>query len=157
MVQAGLASDARVVFSIGPAPPPQAAKAFVRVLFGLGGSQPSVTAVLQHSKAQSGTIEFLNAGATAARQVTYLIVGGDGRMMNRGQVGDIQPGDSVAVPLPVVTWLGDHVTCVWTCLDDAARAHTWSYDGRHKRFKRGRRPTEDECFRIMYPDANRLG
>lgn len=127
----------------------------MRVLFGLGGSQPSVTAVLQRSGAGPATIEFFNAGATAARQVVYFLMGGEGRATNRGQVGDIQPGDSVAVPLHV-TWFGDEVECVWTCRDDAGRAHAWSYDGRHKRFKRGRRPTEDECFRLMYPDSNWL-
>lgn len=132
-----------------PAPPPQAAQSLVRSLWRRGGGRPNVSAVFVSHSGQP-TIEFVNVGSGPASVVRYFLMGDDAAT-DQGAVGNLQPGESQTVQIGIAV-TGDAIECAWTCRDAAGRLHVWSYDGPHKRLKKGSLASDVDCFRMMYPD-----
>jgi hypothetical protein len=115
----------------GPlSPPPQAARAFVRWLFGRRRGGPEVTATLVDDR-----LELFNGGGDVAVGLRYATEAGS------HAVGNLEPGQAVDVRVEVA----EPFRCVWTCTDGKGRRRVWSYDGRHRRLRGDADP-----YRLMY-------
>ena len=125
-----------------PAPPPQAAKAFVRQWWGLGRQRPLIVATLL---ASGETLEFVNEGGPADGLVC-LARGRD--RMRELTIGSLGPGESRSVSIEPTT--GERFECVWMCSDARGRTHVGSYDGRHRRLKRMEHLALEDVFRELY-------
>jgi hypothetical protein len=131
-----------------PPPPPQAARAFVKQIFGLRGAGPRVSAtVLDEPGLHASAIEFLNEGHEANGVRCLLRSDAGWQELN---VGNLAPGTSATVQLhdPV----GGSLKCVWTAFDAQGRLHLWTYEGKHKRLRRGHRVDLSTALEQMYPD-----
>ena len=138
-----------VVF--GPQPmPPQGARALIRALFRRDAGGPSVSCVLYEPHPGANELEFTNEGSEPAVGLRYVLARSDGSL-TRADVGSLPPGDEVAVPLGVVA---EPFRTVWICTDRRQRLHVWSYDGKHKRFGKGRGGDDRDCFAAMYPTGS---
>jgi hypothetical protein len=128
--------------------PPQGAKALVALLLPRGRGGLNVSAALVEEAPGESELEFTNAGGETAVDLRYVLADATG-VLSGGSVGQLAPGVSTTVALRVALAAGA-VDCVWMCADSKLRLHVWSYDGRHKRLKKRRLSTEQECFRLMY-------
>ena len=132
-----------------PAPPPQAARAFVRQLFRGGGGKPAVVAtLLDDPDSHQSSLEFLNEGGPAEEVV--CIAKADGRMQQVA-VGGLGPGEAKSVGLGAPA--KSDFQCVWACSDASGRMHIWSYNGQHRRLKRRQRVALQDVFREKYATA----
>lgn len=127
-----------------PAPPPQAAKAFVRQWWGLVPQRPVITATLLES---DGSLEFVNEGGLAEGLVC-LALGANG--MHELAIGSLGPGESKSVQVEPPA--EGPFECVWMCSDARGRTHVGSYDGRHRRLKRREQLVLEDVFRELYGD-----
>jgi hypothetical protein len=129
-------------------PPPQAVRAFVKQIFGLRAAGPRVSAtVLDEPGIHASAIEFLNEGDEANGVRCLLRSDAGSQELN---VGNLAPGTSTTVQLhnPV----GGSLACVWTAFDAQGRLHLWSYEGKHKRLRRGRKVDLATALERMYRD-----
>jgi hypothetical protein len=125
-----------------PAPPPQAAKAFVRQWWGLGRQRPVIVATLLDS---DDSLEFVNEGGPA-EGLACLALGANG--MQELAIGSLGPGESKSASIePPAT---GPFECVWACSDTRGRTHVGSYDGRHRRLKRREHLVLEDVFRELY-------
>jgi hypothetical protein len=134
---------------LGPSQiPPQGAKALIAGLLRRGGGALNVSASLVEETPGESELEFTNGGGETAVDLRYVLADAAGAL-SAGSVGQLAPGASttVAVRVEVASGAAD---CVWMCADSKQRLHVWSYDGRHKRLRKRRAPTGEECFRLMY-------
>ena len=125
-----------------PAPPPQAAKAFVRQWWGLVRQRPAITATLLDSNA---SLEFVNEGGPAEGLVC-LALGANG--MQELTIGGLGPGESKSVSVEPPA--EGPFECVWGCSDVRGRTYVGSYDGRHRRLKRREHLPLEDVFRELY-------
>jgi hypothetical protein len=133
--------------SLGPQQmPPQGAKALVRAIFRPTRGGPRVSCVLFDKHPEETELEFTNEGGETAAGLRYLIAGTDGALAG-GSLGNLPPDVATAARADDTI---DPVRCVWMCSDAKRRLHVWSYDGRHKRMRRGRAVTDKACFDLMY-------
>src|SRR5689334_22145939 len=133
--------------AFSPPPPPQAARALVRQLSRSGGRKPVVVAtLLDDPDSQAASLEFLNEGGPASGvECLVQIVGG----IQHVAVGGLATGATESVLVgPLVK--GDF-RCVWACSDRKGRTYIWSYDGQHRRLRRGQRAALQDVFDEMYP------
>ncbi len=137
-----------IEMAFSPPPPPQAARAFVRQIFGRRGAGPRVSAtVLDEPGMRTSVIEFVNEGDQAER--VQCLIRSDA-VSQELTVGNLAPGSSTTAELhePV----GRNLTCVWTAFDTKGRLHLWSYQGEHKRLRRGHEVDLPTALERMYPD-----
>lgn len=137
-----------VLSATAPTPPPQAAQALVRLLLGRRREEPSISATLLSSAEARCTLELTNVGSDLARDLAYAVRTSDG--LEHAEAGTLSSGASRAVPLrgrPPT----DDIACVWSCLALDGHGHVWSYDGRYKRVRRGRRLDLVGTLRRWYP------
>jgi hypothetical protein len=117
--------------------------------------QPNVSAgFLNIRRIGKQKIEFVNAGPGLAIQLGFFLYAGPPEGLWSGGIvgnGHLQAGerDLVDVPLPTLKT----AEFVWACRDIDQRLHIWSYSGKHKRLKKGSYPSQDEAFRLMYPET----
>jgi hypothetical protein len=128
--------------------PPQGAKALVAGLLRRGGGGVNVSASLVEETPGANELEFTNAGSETAVDLRYVLADATG-VLRGGPVGQLAPDVSTTVAVRVELAAGA-VDCAWMCADSRLRLHVWSYDGRHKRLRKRRAPTDEECFRLMY-------
>ncbi len=134
--------------AFSPPPPPQAAHAFVRQLFERRGAGPRVSAtVLGEPGVRVSVIEFVNEGDQAER--VRCLIRSDA-VSQELTVGSLAPGSSATAELdePV----GRNLTCVWTAFDTKGRLHVWSYEGKHRRLRKGHEVDLPAALERMYPD-----
>ena len=127
--------------------PPQAQKVFVRELFRPRRGGPLVSCVLVDEHPGKTELEFTNEGGETAVDLRYVIAESDGT--GTGSVGHLPPGAAATATLRDGA-PAEPIRCVWMYADRKGRLHVWSYDGRHKRLGRRKRPSDDECFRLVY-------
>jgi hypothetical protein len=108
-----------------------------------------VTAVLEDPEPGVYSLVFANEGGETAGEVSYYLAGDHEHA--EGQIGHIAPGASESIPVRIAADRGA-TDCVWTCVDSTGRINMWSYDGRHKRLRRGKTAGGEDSFRLMYPD-----
>jgi hypothetical protein len=105
-----------------------------------------VATLLDEPGSQAASLEFLNEGGPASQVECLAQVEGGVQHL---AVGGLAAGaaESVAVgPLSE----GDF-RCAWACTDAKGRTYIWSYDGQHRRLRRGQRVRLEEAFDEMYP------
>ena len=131
-----------------PPPPPQAARAFVRQIFGGRRGRPEVVAtLLDDADSHVSSLEFLNEGGPAnAVECLAQIVG----RTEHVAVGSLGPGEVKSVALAGPLPAGDF-RCVWACTDANRGTYVWSYDGQRRHLRRSRRAALDDLFRELYP------
>jgi hypothetical protein len=103
--------------------------------------------VLDEPGRQASVIEFVNEGDEAER--VRCLIRSDA-VSQELTVGNLAPGSSVTAELhePV----GKNLTCVWTAFDTRGRLHLWSYEGKHKRLRKGTAVDLPTTLERMYPN-----
>jgi hypothetical protein len=133
--------------AFSPPPPPQAARAFVRQLFASGGGKPVVVVtLLDDPDSLAASLEFLNEGGPASGVECLAQVVG---RIQHVAVGGLATGAAESVALGPLAE-GDF-RCVWACSDAKGRKYIWSYDGQHRRLRRGSPAALQDVFDEMYP------
>jgi hypothetical protein len=102
--------------------------------------------VLDEPGLQASVIEFVNQGDQA--EGVQCLVRSDGASQEL-TIGSLAPGASTTAELhePV----GRNLTCVWTAFDATGRLHIWSYEGKHKRLRKGHEIDLATALERMYP------